>query len=57
MKAMSKKQLREAYGISAPTLNKWLLRIPGIRQVKGKRLFTPLQVKKIIDHLGLIDEN
>jgi predicted site-specific integrase-resolvase len=47
---LNKKQLAELYGISRPTLNKWL-KEAGL-YVKGKSLFTPAQVEMIYQLWG-----
>lgn len=49
--SLSKKQLREAYGISGKTLRAWLMRIPGL-EINKKRIFVPIEVEKIFTHLG-----
>ncbi len=49
---MSKKQLCEHYSISYETLNKWLKCIPELNEEKGQRIYTPKQVRLILNHLG-----
>jgi hypothetical protein len=49
--SLSKKMLAERYEITLPTLNKWLNLVPNLENVKTTRIFTPKQVKLIIEHL------
>ncbi|SFC33522.1 hypothetical protein SAMN05421780_104299 [Flexibacter flexilis DSM 6793] len=48
-KTMSKGQVANAYQITVKTLNK---RIKHIVNIGRKKLFTPKQVKDIVDELG-----
>lgn len=54
MKSCTKKQLAELYGISRPTLNKWL-KVAEIPIIKGSNIFNPAQIKEIFEKLGLPD--
>jgi hypothetical protein len=49
--SLSKKMLAERYGVTLPTLNKWLKLVPNLENVKTARIFTPKQVKMIMEHL------
>ena len=52
IKAYSKSQLFAHYGVTAQTFRKWLRPIlTEIGTYTGK-MYTPAQVKKIVDHLG-----
>jgi hypothetical protein len=51
IKALSKKQLRDLYGVSYTTLRAWLKNINDLGDYSGKT-FTPAQVNKIVTHLG-----
>lgn len=46
------KNLRLAYNVSKPTWQKWLNMIPDINLKKGQKKYTPIQIQKIIFHLG-----
>lgn len=46
------KKLREAYNVSKPTWKIWLSKIPDLNLNRSQRLYTPIQVKIIISHLG-----
>ena len=50
--ALTKTQLAKAYGVNIKTFNKWIK--PALKVVGNPfgRLFTPLQVKTIIQMLG-----
>ncbi len=50
--AKTKKDLKNEYQISFPTLRKWLLKVPGIELSLRKQFFTPLELEKIYAHLG-----
>lgn len=50
--AKTKKDLKNEYKISFPTLRKWLLKIPGLELTATKQFFTPLELEKIYAHLG-----
>jgi hypothetical protein len=52
---LNKKQLAALYGISRPTLNVWLKKI-GLYK-KGKSLFTPAEIKIIIEVWGSPEKN
>jgi len=47
----TKKDLKIAYGISSPTLNKWLNSVPGLN-VEKKRHLTPNDLELIYNHIG-----
>ncbi|MBD1364386.1 hypothetical protein IDJ77_11255 [Mucilaginibacter sp. ZT4R22] len=51
IKALSKKELRDWYGVSCKTFKSWLKRIPDLGMYEGKA-YTPAQVAKIVTHLG-----
>lgn len=51
VKAYTRKELREMYGVSVPTFRKWLKRIPGFTNFDDNT-FTPKEVQQIIDHLN-----
>lgn len=48
----SNKELRLAYGVSKPTWQKWLALIPDLNASPGQKVFSPIQVQRIIEHLG-----
>lgn len=48
----TKKQLCEMYGISKPTLRKWLNTIPLLEKNKNNRIFFPSQLNLIYSFLG-----
>ena len=48
----TKKELREMYGISAPTLRKWLNSIPLLEKNINNRIFCPAQLKLIYSFYG-----
>lgn len=52
MTSKTKKQLRAEYGVSTTTLTKWLKSVPGLENISGRNIFTPLEVFKIYLHLG-----
>lgn len=52
MKTRTKKELKEAYNISGPTLSRWLNAIPEITDQKKKRVFSPLEVNFIFAKYG-----
>ena len=52
MKTRTKKELKEAYNISGPTLSRWLDAIPEIENQKKKRVFSPLEVNFIFEKYG-----
>ena len=49
---MTKSELARAYGVHVSTLNKWLKNIPDLNLMKGQRVFTPKQVRLIMEDLG-----
>jgi hypothetical protein len=51
VKAMSKGDLINAYGVCRTTLRSWLSKVPNLDQ-KNKKIFTPAEVKIIYEHLG-----
>ena len=51
VKAYSKPQLANMYGVSRVTFNKWLQKVSDLGYYLG-RCYTPAQVQKIVDHLG-----
>jgi hypothetical protein len=51
VKAMSKSDLINAYGVCRTTLRSWLNKIPNLDQ-KNKKIFTPAEVAIIYKHLG-----
>lgn len=48
----TKKQLCELYGISRPTLRKWLNTIPLLEKNINNRIFNPAQLKLIYAFFG-----
>jgi hypothetical protein len=48
----SKKELSQKYGISMPTLNKWLADIPELKLIPNQRIFTPKQMEIILNGIG-----
>lgn len=48
----TKKELKNEYGISYQTLNKWLKSVPGLMMNKNDRIITPSQLELIYNHLG-----
>lgn len=52
IQAYNKTQLLAYYHIGAKTLNRWLAKVPDLGAYQGKIMFTPAQVKKIVDHIG-----
>jgi len=52
-KAKNTKTLADEYGISRSTMVKWLIRAKIIESGRNRsRLFTPLELEKIYNHLG-----
>ena len=51
VRALSKKELQQAYNVSVKTLRSWLRTVPDLGHYNGKA-FTPNQVSIIIKHLG-----
>jgi len=51
IRAYSKKELRQCYGVSEKTFRTWLNKIPSLGDYSGKA-YTPYQVNIIITHLG-----
>lgn len=51
-KALSKKELANAYGIHPSTLRRWLNSIPKLHLEPNQRLLNPAQLRIIFDHLG-----
>jgi hypothetical protein len=51
----TKKQLAYLYGVSIPTLNKWLTNIPELRLIPNQRVFTPKQMEIIYFEIGKPD--
>ncbi len=51
-RAMSRKQLAEAYGITTKTLRGWLAPFALDLGVLRKRILTPNQVKAIFEKIG-----
>ncbi len=45
-------ELRKMYGVSFPTWQKWLEKVPDLKLISGQRVYTPAQVEKIVNHLG-----
>ncbi len=52
MNSINKSTLASMYGISLPTLNKWLYAIPELNIDKKTRVFNPRQLELIFKHLG-----
>lgn len=48
----SKKDLKNEYQVTWPTLRKWLLKVPDLQLNPRKQIFTPLELQKIYIHLG-----
>lgn len=48
----TKKELKNDYGISYQTLNKWLKSVPGLILDRYTKIFTPNQLELIYRHLG-----
>lgn len=48
---VTKKQLKNWYGISYKTLHCWLKKIPDL-DINKKRIFSSLEAQKIFAHLG-----
>ncbi len=53
---LSSRQLAQMYGVCRKTMNNWLSRFAGEIGEKHGRLYTNLQVKIIIQKLGIPDE-
>ena len=51
-KAATKKILASSYNISVKTFNKWLIPINSALGEQTTNIFTPNQVKKIVEFLG-----
>lgn len=51
IKAYTKSVLAMLYGVSDETFKKWVASVPDMRDHKG-RMFTPIEVEKIVNHLG-----
>jgi DNA-binding transcriptional regulator YiaG len=51
-KTLSPKEFANEYQVSVKTFMKWVYKIPNLIVSKPTRLFTPLQVKVIREHLG-----
>ena len=51
-KALTRTELADMYGITYPTLVKWIKDIPGLGLDPRKRILTPKQVGLVIEHLG-----
>lgn len=45
-------EIADYLGVSSRTLKVWIEDIPNVRQRTNWRLFTPKEVRIIIDHLG-----
>lgn len=52
IRAYSKGELSKMYKIDHSTFRKWLKLVPGLENTKFKKIFTPLEVQKIVTHLG-----
>lgn len=52
IKAYSKQQMAEFYGVSRSTFISWISNIPGLVIGKHAKILTPKQVKLIVDFLG-----
>ena len=52
IRAMTKKEIRQAYGIGSRTLATWLSNIPGLKFRPGKTTYTPREVATIFEHIG-----
>lgn len=52
VKSVTKKTLRLAYGISYPTLRKWLGSVPNLKMDPNKSIILPSELELIYNHLG-----
>ena len=52
IKAYTKSQLAEKYGVHYTTLKRWLSTVPGLNLIPGQRILTPAQVELVLRHLG-----
>jgi len=50
--AMSLKQLAEKYKVSRFTMRRWINRISPEFKSRGRGLYTPKEIKQIVEHLG-----
>lgn len=55
VKPYSHKTLSELYGVSDKTLKKWLAPFQGQIGKKNGHYYTTLQVKVIVEHIGVPD--
>ena len=53
VKAYSKKELAEIYGVTRPTFRRWIKSIPNLDVTKEQRILTPKQVALIFENLGM----
>ncbi len=52
MRAYNTTDLAKFYGVSYPTIKKWLLSIPELSKKKSRRVFTPKELELIFRCLG-----
>lgn len=52
IKSYSKSELANLYNVNIKTFVAWLKKMNLFDEVKFKKILTPLQVKKITEHLG-----
>lgn len=55
VKSITKKTLKCAYGISYPTLKKWLASVPNLNLQPNKSILLPSELEIIFQHLGKPD--
>jgi transposase len=51
VKAYSKKELMALYNVGEKTFRNWVKNVVNLGSYDGRK-YTPLQVQKIVDHLG-----
>ena len=52
MRAYNSTDLAKFYGVSYPTIKKWLLSIPELSAKKSRRVFTPKELELIFRCFG-----
>lgn len=52
MRAYNTTDLAKVYGVSYPTIKKWLLSIPELSVKQSRRVFTPKELELIFRRLG-----
>lgn len=52
MRSYNATDLAKLYGVSYPTIKKWLSSIPELSAKKSRRVFTPKELEHIFHYLG-----